>query len=184
MMTPPPAFAEMRHHGLATEEHAFDIHRIDLVELVFVDLEHRLVDVRGAGIVDQNVERPESRERSLDGGGKVGSSWSTSQRSAMALLPIARATFLAASASISTTATRAPSRAYVSAMHLPMPEPAPVTRAVLPSRRIPHLPALFSRLLISRFSVCFRHDPVRLSPSRSPSSVRVFGLYSQPIQPL
>jgi hypothetical protein len=60
----------------------------------------------------------------------------TSQRMAMALLPIARAAAFAASTLMSASDTRAPSRANVSAMHLPMPDPAPVTKAVLPSRRI------------------------------------------------
>src|SRR5579864_2989902 len=60
----------------------------------------------------------------------------TSQAIAMALLPMARAAAFAASTLMSASVTRAPSRAKVSAMHLPMPDPAPVTRAVLPSRRI------------------------------------------------
>src|SRR5580704_11574301 len=75
----------------------------------------------------------------------------TSQRMAMALLPMARAAALAASTLMSASATRAPSRANVSAMHLPMPDPAPVTKAVLPSRRILLAP--------------FRHDAVFFCPA-------------------
>src|SRR5215831_5636327 len=60
----------------------------------------------------------------------------TSQPRASALVPISSATACAAPASTSSTQTRAPSRANVSAMHRPMPEPAPVTMAALSLRRI------------------------------------------------
>src|SRR5262249_33168709 len=60
----------------------------------------------------------------------------TSHASAIAPLRISAAAALAASAFTSSTATRAPSRAKVSAMHRPMPEPAPVTMAALSLRRM------------------------------------------------
>src|SRR4029079_19176680 len=62
--------------------------------------------------------------------------WETSQRTAIARLLIAAAAAREARSSMSTKATRAPSRANVSAMPLPKPEPAPVTSATLLSRRM------------------------------------------------
>src|SRR5436305_2167419 len=66
----------------------------------------------------------------------------TSQASGVAALPIFRAASRAPASLRSSTATRAPSRAKVSAMPSPKPCAAPVTRAVLLARRI----ALLRRL--------------------------------------
>src|SRR5262245_45169858 len=62
--------------------------------------------------------------------------WETSQRTAIALLLIEAAASPAAFSLMSTTATRAPSRAKVSAMPLPKPDAPPVTSATLLSRRM------------------------------------------------
>ena len=78
--------------------------------------------------------------------------WETSQRTAIALLLIKAAACRAASALMSTTATRAPSRANVSAMPLPKPDAAPVTSATLLSRR---MAASFANVLIR---APFRND--------------------------
>src|SRR6266545_60886 len=73
---------------------------------------------------------------------------------------ICSAASLAASALRSTTATAAPSRANRAAAARPMPEPAPVTTAVLPAS----LPVIVSRLLLRNEN----HPPCCLRSQRSP----------------
>jgi hypothetical protein len=90
--------------------------------------------------------------------------WETSQRTAIALLLIEAAASPAAFSLMSTTATRAPSRAKVAAMPLPKPDPAPVTSATLLSRR----------MLFSFRSAAPQSTPV--VPAHSASKARVNAL--------
>jgi hypothetical protein len=59
--------AKHRHHRLAEQKQAFDVNREDAIEFGLGDVGDRLVDMRDAGIVDQDVQPSEGRERRLDG---------------------------------------------------------------------------------------------------------------------
>src|SRR5258708_4401281 len=97
----------------------------------------------------------------------------TSQRTASALLPIRDAAAWAAPSSRSSTATRAPSRAKVSAMQAPMPEPAPVMTAVLLARRMGDLGSWVGRGYLTSSSLDIQCPLMHLRRGRR--DVRVQG---------
>jgi hypothetical protein len=96
-----------------------------------------------AGIVDQNVDRAEPSQGSLDdrfsalkSADRVGIG-----RGLPSFVKDSTNTSAAAASSISLTTTRAPSRAILKAIARPIPLPAPVTTATFASSRICSPPA-------------------------------------------
>ena len=63
---PAALLAENGHDRLAGEEDPLHIDRKEAVVFGLVDLQHRFVDVSHAGIVDEDVERPEGGNRFAD----------------------------------------------------------------------------------------------------------------------
>ena len=64
--------AHHRHHGLREQKQPLHVDREDAIEFRLADVEHRLVDMADAGIVDQDVERAEGLERRRDRGIDIG----------------------------------------------------------------------------------------------------------------
>ncbi len=62
----------MRHRVLRRQEQALDVDLVDAVELLFRHVEHRLVAVSRAGIVDNDVQAAALGERELHEAGDVG----------------------------------------------------------------------------------------------------------------
>jgi hypothetical protein len=120
--------------GAAAEEHRFEIDVHGAVPVGLVERFHRARD-DDAGIVDQHVEAAEGLLGRIDGarpGGGIGDVELGSPPPPCRC----RATWPAASPSMSATPTRAPCSAIISATARPMPRAAPVTRQRRPARRI------------------------------------------------
>ena len=121
----------LAHH----EEGAAHIDAHDMLEVLDRGLEHRAARAQHAGAGDRDVHVAERTPRGLEGASTTVRSSPVSPSIASAQRPIRSMRSAAAAAAPgvqSSTATSAPRSARVSAVSRPMPEPPPVTNAVLP----------------------------------------------------
>ena len=136
MTEPPPASRSSRRRRLRHQIDRLDVDIVDAVELGLADLQHRLVAMRPAGVVDDDVE-PAERLRTAATAASISAATVTSHfiASADAAGRLGR---LASRPSRlrSSHATFAPSAAKRAAMPAPKPDAAPVTMATLPFRRM------------------------------------------------
>ena len=137
---PPPWRRNTGTACLGAPVDRLDVDREHPVVGRLVDLEHRLVAMGDAGVVDHDVEPAEGVQRLLAPCARSPAPWRRRRPRPARRLPISPATRSARAPSMSATSTLAPSAAIQLGDALAEAEPAPVTIATLSSSRIAVLP--------------------------------------------
>ena len=133
----PVALDHARQDVVHEQHRGADVDRLGAPPFVGIDLPDRAERPRDAGVVDEEVDRPEQllglRHRMLDRG-RVGHVAAYSRRRARRRRGSHCATSSSCASDRASSATAAPSAANRSAMARPNPRPAPVTSATCPSK--------------------------------------------------